>query len=132
MNTLAPQATRILDFFHAVEHLHDGIASVFGDGSLKTQQRFEALRHTLRHDDSGVTKVIRALAYIEKTQGSTSKLKACLGYFRRHRRLMDYAYFARCGLPIGLDPLRWTVFLRSLRDAGCDLFIVGGAQIAQR
>jgi hypothetical protein len=68
---------------------------------LKTQQRFEALRHTLRHEDSGATKVIRALAYIEKTQESTPKLRACLGYFRRHRRMMDYAYFARCGLPIG-------------------------------
>ena len=101
LEQLAPNATLVLDFFHAAEKLSEALASVFGDASIKTQERFNALRHTLRHEDGGVTKVIRALAYIRDTNGSTKALEGCLGYFRRHRHKMDYSYFASQGLPIG-------------------------------
>jgi hypothetical protein len=58
-----PDGIEVLDFFHASEHLHAAVAAVYGDGTRETQYRYETLRETLRDEERGVAKVIRALNY---------------------------------------------------------------------
>jgi hypothetical protein len=92
---------QVLDFWHAAEHLHDGLAAVYGDASPKCQAEFVTYRHILRHDSDGVEKVIRHLRYLRDQHPRRKKLAAALKYFRNHRHRMHYASLARRHLPIG-------------------------------
>lgn len=88
----------MLDFFHASEHLH---AAVYGDGTRDTQYRYETLRETLRDDESGVAKVIRALDHLRKKCPRSQVVARCAAYFRRHRHRMNYAAVKGQGFMIG-------------------------------
>jgi hypothetical protein len=55
----------------------------------------------LRDDTEGVTKIIRALAYLKKKHPRRKKLVTELKYFRRHRHRMHYATAQTEDLPIG-------------------------------
>jgi hypothetical protein len=92
---------QIVDFWHAAQHLNEGLEAVYGETSLRGQAEFQKHRHTLRHDPDGVAKVIRHLAYLRDQHPRKRKLIAALKYFRRHRHRMRYASFARRKLPIG-------------------------------
>jgi hypothetical protein len=92
---------QIVDFWHAAQHLNEGIEAVYGEASLRGQAEFQKHRHALRHDPAGVEKVIRHLAYLRRKHPRKRKLVAALKYFRRHRHRMRYASFARRKLPIG-------------------------------
>ena len=59
-----PSGEEAVDFFHAGEHLHAAIATVYGDGTHETQFRYATLRDTLRDEDGGVDKIIRALKHL--------------------------------------------------------------------
>ena len=61
----------------------------------------DKLRHVLRHDSDGAAKVIRALVYLRDKHPRRKRIAEVLGYFRRHRRRMDYADAAEYNLPIG-------------------------------
>ncbi len=56
-----PKGDEAVDFFHASEHLHAALANVYGDGTHQTRFRHETLRETLRDEEGGADKVIRAL-----------------------------------------------------------------------
>ena len=58
-----PSGEEAVDFFHAGEHLHAAIATVYGDGTHETQFRDATLRDTLRDEESGIDKIIRALEH---------------------------------------------------------------------
>jgi hypothetical protein len=92
---------QVLDFWHAAEHLHDGLAAVYGDADPRCQAEFVTYRHILRHDTDGVEKVIRHLRYLRDQHPRRKKLRAALKYFRNHRHRMRYASLARRHLPIG-------------------------------
>jgi hypothetical protein len=96
-----PRGREIVDFYHAAEHLHAALAAAYGETSLKCQAQFAKLRHVLRHEPQGVTKVIRALVYLRDCHPRSKKIGAELGYFRRNRRRMRYESWARRYLPIG-------------------------------
>ena len=61
LDTLAPQGTAVVDFYHAAEHLKSGLDACYGQGNAKGRAHYEKLRHLLRHDCAGVEKVIRSL-----------------------------------------------------------------------
>jgi hypothetical protein len=92
---------QVLDFWHAAEHLHDGLAAVYGDAHPKCETEFVKYRHILRHDTDGVEKVIRHLRYLRDQYPRRKKLATALNYFRHHRHRMRYASLARRHLPIG-------------------------------
>lgn len=92
---------QVLDFWHAAQHLHDGLAAVYGDTGPKCQIEFAKHRHILRHDPRGVDRVIRHLRYLREQYPRRKKLAAALKYFRKHRQRMRYATLARRHLPIG-------------------------------
>jgi hypothetical protein len=96
-----PAGDEAIDFYHATEHLHRAVASVFGDATRETQRRFELLRVTLRDDERGVDKVIRSLAALSRTHPQAAALRLELKYIRKHRHRMRYAALTDQGLPIG-------------------------------
>ena len=91
----------IVDFYHAAEHLHVACAAAYGETSSKCQVQFEKLRHVLRYETRGVAKVIRALVYLRDCHPKSRKLVTELKFFRRNRRRMRYAGWARRHFPIG-------------------------------
>jgi len=96
---------RIVDFYHASEHLKTAIDLYYGVRGAKARGVYETLRHALRHDDNGVEQVITKLTYfrnrVRKGTKARKKLTTELGYFRKRREQMRYAEFTRRGLPIG-------------------------------
>lgn len=96
-----PAGEEVVDFFHASEHLHTAIAAVYGDGTRETQYRYESLRETLRDQEGGVDKVIRALKHLATKHGRKSAITQPLGYFRKHKKRMRYYELQSKGLMIG-------------------------------
>ena len=93
--SLVPQGEERVDFYHGAEQLKAALDAAYGENDPKG--RFNKLRHLLREDTEGVGKVIRALIYLRSKHPRRKRIAEVLGYFRRHRRRMDYAeHRARC------------------------------------
>jgi hypothetical protein len=101
LDKILPGANKVLDFYHATEHLKTALNSAYGEGSSKSQSQFEKLRHLLRHSYNGIESVIRSLLHLRKTFPRRSIIKRELAYFRRNRKRMHYAQIADNCLPIG-------------------------------
>jgi hypothetical protein len=77
------------------------LVTAYGEADPTGRARFEKLRHTLRHDEQGAAKVIRALVHLRDRFPHRKKIADVLGYFRENRHRMNYAAVAAQGLPIG-------------------------------
>lgn len=98
---LVPEGEQRVDFYHAAEQLKAAMDAAYGENDAKGKSQFNKLRHVLREDADGVEKVIRALIYLRSKHPRRKRVGEVLGYFRRHRRRMDYADAASRALPIG-------------------------------
>jgi hypothetical protein len=98
---LVPEGESRIDFYHAVEQLKTALDAAYGENDPKGKAQFEKLRHVLLEDVNGVDKVIRALVYLRNKHRRRKKIATVLGYFRRHRRRMDYAEAVERNMPIG-------------------------------
>lgn len=96
-----PPGEELIDFFHAGEHVHEAIASVYGDATLETQFRSHKLRLQLRDDVNGVDKVIRAMKHLATKHPQKTLVRRALIYFRTNRARMRYAELKAKGFPIG-------------------------------
>ncbi len=106
-----PMATRILDFFHAAEHLSKASEALFGKKSVPAKRWYNKIRERLRDAESGATAAIRSMQYYLGKQeiriGSEryKTVKRVIAYYRRNLAMMDYAAFRARGLPIGSGPV---------------------------
>src|SRR5215510_4647828 len=96
-----PAGEELIDFFHASEHLHAAVASVYGDATVETQYRSHKLRILSRDDARGVVKVIRALKHLTTKHPHKKLVSRALTYFRTNRARMRYAELRHQGFPIG-------------------------------
>jgi len=96
-----PPGEELIDFFHASEHVHEAIASVYGDATLETQFRSAKLREQLRDDPKGVETVIRAMKHLATKHPQKKLVRRALIYFRTNRARMRYAELKAKGFPIG-------------------------------
>ncbi len=96
-----PAGDEVVDFFHASEHLHAAIAEAYGDATHETQFRYATLRDTLRDEEDGVDKVIRALKHLASKHSRKAIIARELAYFRKHKRRMRYFDLQSKGLMIG-------------------------------
>ena len=101
LDALAPQATAVVDFYHAAEQLKSGLDARYGENDARGRAQFHKLRHLLLEHPEGVDKVIRALAYQRKKFLRRTRIGEVLGYFRRNRHRMRYADPKARHLPIG-------------------------------
>jgi hypothetical protein len=101
-----PLAERILDFWHAAEHLTElGLALWPADEALR-QQRVAAWCHQLKH--AGGATLVETLREIDLTDHPPSSRQAhadCLRYFQNHRHRMDYPRYLANGWQIGSGPV---------------------------
>jgi len=101
--------TRIIDWYHAAEHLHEAARAAHPDHEARRKQLAEALTQDLWHGRVG--RVIDRLQKRAERAGPPRDadppdhprrtLAANVGYFQRHRRHMDYPAYRRRGWPIG-------------------------------
>lgn len=101
-----PRAQRILDFWHASDHLVElGLALYADDESLRKKQVDEWC-HRLKHE--GGLKIVRMLQELDTSGCSTAQRTAhadCLRYFQNHHHKMDYPRYLANGWQIGSGPV---------------------------
>jgi hypothetical protein len=99
-----PDAVRILDFAHAVEHLTAAAQAVYGAGTADARTWLSAQAHELAHGDPD--QVLAALASLPVAQAAVPAEAAttCAGvlaYLTSRRAQIAYAAFQAAGYPIG-------------------------------
>ncbi len=86
-----PKGDKVVDFFHAAEHLNAAMAAAYGDGTVEARRRFADLRHVLLEQEGGVKMVIRSLIYLRDKHPRNPRIATELEYFRKHQRRMRAA-----------------------------------------
>jgi len=95
-----PNATKIVDYWHACEHIHEVAKSCYGEGSVAGQRW--AREHCRRLKDHGPKPLLRALGrWRTENPGAAEAIRAARRYFNSHAQRMDYPAFRRRGLMIG-------------------------------
>lgn len=96
---------RLIDYYHAAEHLSLLSEAIFGKSSKQAQAWYIKYASILKKSYQGVLKVIRsAKYYISKAnlkKDSLIQATKQLAYFKRNGKYMDYARFIENGWPIG-------------------------------
>lgn len=128
--------TRILDFYHATEHLSKAAEHLFGKGSARGKRWYQCWRHKLRHESGAVDGVIRSLSHHRrKLRPDTQRYRDVTceqGYFRNNRDKMDYANYRSQGLIISSGPVEAaakTIVGHRLKRSGMRWTRRGGQQI---
>jgi len=92
------EATGVVDFWHAADHLHKLCEFVEGKGDA-AEALFKEWRHKLKV--YGVDCVIRHFAALDLKKAKMGGVRKRLRYFNEHRDRMQYRRFRREGWPIG-------------------------------
>ncbi|CAG0933360.1 hypothetical protein TFLX_03025 [Thermoflexales bacterium] len=106
MNYHRNDATRILDFPHASEHLAVAGRVVHGEATPAFAAWFEPLCHRLKHADPEQTldelrHLIKRAEVEALGSEAVTTLQAQLEYLEKRRAMITYAAFQQQGLPIG-------------------------------
>jgi hypothetical protein len=99
-----PGAVRILDFPHAVEHLHQAAQACFGPGSVQTRRWLATQAQTLRHGNPHtVIAAVAALPVAQSTDPADARAvrQQVRAYLQTRLSHLAYADFAAQGFPIG-------------------------------
>ena len=97
---LCPPAERILDFFHAAEHLALPLRAVYGEGTEPFAANFQQQRRELRDGDPD--HVLAALSDLAAQHPAHAEIiNATLGYFTKRRDQIEYTAFKAAHWPIG-------------------------------
>jgi hypothetical protein len=114
----------VLDFWHVCSYVGKLQEALFGE---KGQRWFRRMRRWLRDRKQGVTNILRSASqhFGEREDAMTAAARREFGkayrYLRRHSRWMDYAGYARRGLPIGsgvTEAACKTVFAARMKRSG--------------
>lgn len=100
---------RILDYYHAAEHLHDVARAVYPQEELRRRKLAEHLVQLLWHGQTpGLLKIlgacVRRLGPPTDADGPEHPRRVAtqnLGYFQKHQAHMNYPEYRQRGWPIG-------------------------------
>jgi hypothetical protein len=92
-------ATRILDFPHAGEHVAQIGQAVFGEGTATTDSWFAQQLHDLKHD--GPTPVLAEIHHRVTDHPDLTTLAEPVAYLDKRTDQMQYPVFQAAGWPIG-------------------------------
>ena len=132
LDALVPEATAVVDFYHAAEQLKSALDARYGENDATGRAQFHKLRHLLLEELDGVDKVIRALAYQRKKFPRRARIGEVLRYFRRNRHRMHYADTQARHLPIGsgvVEAACKTLVTQRLKRSGMRWRHAGGQAI---
>jgi hypothetical protein len=96
---------RIIDFYHASEHLSLMSEAIHGKSSAKASEWYKKYRNILKTQKQGVSKLIRSAEYYLRSQSYSKsrdkEIRKHLGYFKKHKKFMQYGRYLEKGWPIG-------------------------------
>lgn len=101
-----PQAQRILDFYHAAEHLAELAKLYHAQDPEQADQLFATWRHQLRHE--GGKAILKTLLnlYVQDRSAAVQNVHRCLlEYVRSNLHRMDYPTYKSKGWQIGSGPV---------------------------
>jgi len=98
-----PDATQIVDWYHASQYVWNAATSLHGDG---TAERARWARQQLNALWEG--QIDDVLATLEPYAGDEGVVDAALSYYRTHRARMDYPSYRARGLQIGSGTIEST------------------------
>jgi hypothetical protein len=106
VDMLRPDAVRILDFPHAIEHLTAAAQPVLGSATPELKTWLDEQAHTLKHAADGARQVLSAVARlpIQRALDPTAATEArdrTVAYFTKRLAQVHYAAFQAAGYPIG-------------------------------
>ena len=99
-----PKATKIIDYWHACEHIHQLAQALYGEGNPKGKRW--ASEHCRKLKEKGPGSLLRALK--RRKAGDERRREALrleLRYFMRYRKYMNYPSYAARGMMIGSGPV---------------------------
>lgn len=100
---------KIIDYWHALEHLSAAGEALFGKDDPEAKAWYEKYRTILLESDTGSQSVVRSMAYYASTRirsaARREELRKQTTFFQRNKHRMRYAEFRRRGLPIGSGPV---------------------------
>jgi hypothetical protein len=96
--TRLPEATQIVDLFHAREHLHD-LANLLAFILPDRDAWYAARSNEL--DDGDIETLVAAARVYPLDGPKARELDTAIGYFTRNAHRMRYAYFRSLGLFVG-------------------------------
>lgn len=94
-----PQAVRILDFPHAVEHLNQIGECLHGEHTAESQKWVKDHSHQLKHE--GPDKLLRKLDKLQHQHPGSETIASHLTYLKKRKQQMLYPQFQIQGWPIG-------------------------------
>jgi hypothetical protein len=99
-------ATRILDFPHAVEYLTRAAQATWGQSAPAAESWVHEHAHSLKHDDQGAARVLVALAHLPTEQSADPSAArharaTAVNYLTKRLDQIQYARFQAHGFPIG-------------------------------
>ena len=96
---------RIIDFYHASEHLSLLSEAMHGKSTAKASEWYKKYRNILKTQKQGVSKLIRSVEYYLVSQSYSKprdkEIRKHLGYFKKHKKFMKYGDYLQKGWPIG-------------------------------
>jgi hypothetical protein len=99
-----PDATMILDFFHALLHLHKVAELIFSAGE-QAEAYYEQWQTKLLEEDGAISGLLRSLLRYRNQTGLPARIRNALdteiNYFRENADRMHYAEYLAQGFPIG-------------------------------
>lgn len=101
---------KLLDFFHATEHLSKAAEAMYGEKNDLSNAYFSKWREKLKTDPDAPAGILRSLkSFSSRNNKLSAKRKKDLNteitFFRKNRKLMRYYDFLQRGLPIGSGPI---------------------------
>lgn len=115
---VAPEATRVRDFYHVAERIH-AIGEVrFGSETKESKAWKEVQVSKLK--DGEVGKVVNSIKHLKlDTKQAEETRRQVLGYFQNHQEAMNYKEYKEEGLPIGSGAVEGGCRLIGARTNGC-------------
>ena len=99
---------KLLDFYHATEHLSKAADAIFGEKPDLSKAYFDKWRERLKTEENAPASILRSLkgyqSRLRLPKKRNGELKTEVVFFTKNRKLMRYAEFLKRGLPIGSGP----------------------------
>jgi len=115
---VAPEATRIRDFYHVAEKIYAIGELRFGGQTAEAQHWIRGQLAKLKASE--LSAVIRSIAHMKcATNEAKQKRSEVVRYLRRHRAAMNYGRYLQEGWPIGSGAVEGGCKLVGLRTNGC-------------
>jgi hypothetical protein len=100
---------KLVDFYHASEHLSKAAEALFGKGSEQGTKWYEKYRGRLKHKRHAVTGLLRSMEYYSPQRKLSASRREALAtertFFENNQERMDYRRFRLRGWPIGSGPV---------------------------